>query len=102
MRREQLFAHGRNKRGKHMTPSQVLNAYRVASRHARAIGQTFAISRTRLQGFGWTEEKIDALFKAIERIDDMEDEFRVLTASLDARFAPKSKRPVSQGETDRG
>lgn len=70
-----------------MTPSQVLHAYRVASRHAHAIGQRFSVSRTRLQGWGWTEDKIDALFQAIERVDDLEDQFQTLAASLDARFA---------------
>lgn len=69
-----------------MKPSQVINAYRAGSRHAKMAGATCVISRTRLQGFGWTENKIDAVFHAIELIDDMERDCEAMCQELDQQF----------------
>lgn len=70
-----------------MRPSSVLAAYRSGSRYAKAVGQKFVVSKTRLEGWGWTEDKISALFLAMERIDEMEQVYDAIGRELDERWS---------------
>jgi hypothetical protein len=68
-----------------MKPSEVVTICRQANVAAARVGATFKLDERRLEGFGCSQEQIDGIYAELEWIDNMEREFRLRLARLDAR-----------------
>lgn len=67
-----------------MKPSEVLRAYVTGRRAAKALGQELVLDERKIERHGFAQFQIDAIFDAAEKADELDRQFNVLCAHVDA------------------